>query len=205
MFQPGLIIRQPFDDYPARLLRFFECEEHAERFRSGSIRFGLVNIYKEAAGVRSDQSEGVGCSVDASGTTHTTHAGNPFYLMCCADASAVDIDRLSKNFGPWIVEINDPRRLGNDLQDWLTSQKTDVLRRRFFGCARVEYTKGEDSLVVGNQERRFLRAMKQKPAKYSYEAEHRYLMLGMGHEQQDYSYVEFGYSPKYIQLLSPRR
>ena len=190
-----------FGDYPPTLLRFFPKKEYAEQFLAGSVRFGLLDYYatiEEKA--RKDGGEGkgqfaapaksvttvhingdgeiVGATEAPGDMNYQVHFGNPTYIVCCTDPEGVDIDALKKKFGPYVVRINNPLRLGQELTDKFAGlENTHPLAGSVVECARVSYDKGERRDAEPTQDQLLKAAYSQKPDSYSEENEVRLVVF----------------------------
>jgi hypothetical protein len=150
-------------EFPESCYRAFKCEEHAEQFiYSGRFRMGCLLSYREIEDKpRRDPTEGRGHTKEP-GTVpvgwvspnpaektiwaseqgyqeHHSELGNAkFCLSTCLPV--VDLPHMSSSFGRYIVEIKDPKQLGEDINDYFFS---DGQRFLIEGC-RVVYNKGQE-------------------------------------------------------------
>lgn len=190
-----------FGDYPPELLRFFGKREHAEQFLAGSVRFGLLDYYKGIEDkARKDAAEGAGSftapaesvttvTFNADGEVvkvseapgdvhHHVDFGNPTYIVSCVDSRSADIGQLKEKFGPYVVRITNPIRLGQDLTNKLSElDVTHPLAGGVVECAKVDYDKGQRRENEQGQEERLKAAYAQKPAEFSDECECRLVIF----------------------------
>jgi len=100
------------------LRRAFETEEYARQFMAGDIRFGLLQYYRQMEGRRGDETEGEGyfqwnlnaTNPDLHNVNYSLSSLEPYYVLCCSHPEVCKC-HLTKEFGSFIVCINDPLRL----------------------------------------------------------------------------------------------
>jgi len=107
---------------PHFLYRAFQTLEHAKNFvEHGQFRMGLLDSYTQTKDERRrDSSEGI-AQVKVLGIEHSSENFNCKYLRCCSDPE-VDLDYMKRRFGEYIVKINDPPRLAQDVTAWLQNR-----------------------------------------------------------------------------------
>ena len=213
--------------YPDVVVRAFREKAHAEDFAlRGRFRMGNLRTYTEIEDEgRRDRSEGEGhfqrfgmvnCvdfSRDSDETTTSTRPGyvdshiellNPKFVFSCS-RPRVDLDLLRDRFGPWIVRINQPRRLAQDISDYL-----QTLPYRFAGRGGVEgcfvrYNKGEKSGTQSQAKDTIPLAYIQKPATFSGEREFRFVVIITGKPSKwfddDFLLLDLGRTLDYVELL----
>lgn len=132
-----------FGDYPEFLFRHFSEKEWAEKFiEEGSIRFTRLEVFAEHEDeIRRDDSEGVGrisytdevttLSVNrntfevvgertAQGTMQLSCSFlNIVHVLCFSCPPKNSLELLPNKFGRYVVKINDPSRLGQEITDYL--------------------------------------------------------------------------------------
>jgi hypothetical protein len=127
---------------PNSLLRFFSEEQHAYQFVAGSVRFGLLEYYREVEDPRKDASEGQS-SIYFRGL-HPIHSMvtslNRYYVLCTAHADA-DVSLLVKKYGRFIVRVNNPLALLERVRVAWQQHELAIDGGAFI--APVEYTKDE--------------------------------------------------------------
>lgn len=159
--QPSVRRLKAHGRYPKFIYRAFTRRIYAEEFaRCGKFHMGNLRVYSSLEDVaRGDHSEGEGhfqrfgtvTSVDfvprsdesfvsyAPGYVQThTELLNPKFVLSCS-LPGVDLNYLRSRFGSWVVRIDDPRRLAQEISTYLGG-----LRDRFSGvegCV-VHYNKG---------------------------------------------------------------
>ena len=221
---------ETFGDYPPQLLRFFKERAHAEQFMAGSVRFGLLDYYKEVEDeARKDAAEGAGSftapaesvttiKVDKNGDTisvdeapgdvhHQVDFGNPTYIVSCSDPRKAAVEKLREKFGPHVVRITDPVRLGQDITDKIAEyDNTHPLAGSVVECAEVTYDKGQRRKVEQDKWEVLRTAYAQKPAEFSEEYEYRLVVFRRHLVNRDKSernaVVELDGPLDYVELLS---
>ena len=191
-----------FGDYPPELLRFFEKKEYAEQFLAGVIRLGSLFYYKsdadqecDADEERNDPSEGRGLITaqvenvvtvktnidfdrikisEAQGywSYHLSYAG-PLYILSFTDPQKADIAKLKKTkLGKHVVQITDPRRLGQQLTDRFSKlDSTDPFCGMIVQCFRVRYDENEHQDTEPMTSDLFELSVAQKPAQFAEQCE----------------------------------
>ena len=127
--------------YPRFVYRAFTTRSYAEEFvHRGKVRMGNLKVYVRLEDAkRRDPSEGEGhfqrfdtvTSVDfvpltddsfvrhEPGYVHAhTELLNPKFVLSCA-RPGVDLEHLRSRFGHWVVRIDDPRRLAQEISTYL--------------------------------------------------------------------------------------
>ena len=184
-----------FGDYPLELLRFFKKKEHAEQFLAGVIRLGSLCYYKfDADQERNDPSEGRGLitapvenvvtvktNTDFDRIEISEAPGNrsynasyavPLYILSCTDPQKADIAKLKKKLGKHVVQITDPRQLGQQLTDRFSKlDSTDPFYGMIVQCFRVRYDENEHQDTEPTTPELFELSVAQKPAKFSEQCE----------------------------------
>jgi hypothetical protein len=176
----------------------YGCKDHAEQFINGIFRLGCPGYYRNMEDVsRCDLTEGRGHTREFGEVTVGLVSPNPAektiwtkelgyqdhriemnnkifcYCMCLPD---VNHDHMKKNFGKYIVKINDPRKLAEDVNDFLFNSGREFLIE---GCD-VVYNKGQNlDKKLSDNERNDL-AYKQKPEKFHLDCEFRIVATELG-------------------------
>lgn len=200
---------ETFGDYPQALFKFFPKKDYADQFLAGAVRFGSLAYYATIEDDdRQDAGEGKGAFAAPAESVTTVHLdgdgevigatkapgdmnhqidlGNPTYIVCCTDPEGSDMDRLKEKFGPYVVRIDDPVRLGQELTDQFAElEKTHPLAGSLVECARVVYDKGERRDTEPTNEEMFRAAFTQKPPSYAEENEVRLVVIRRGMVNRD--------------------
>jgi hypothetical protein len=185
--------------FPRFVYRAFTERSHAEDFvLRGRFRLGNLRVYATLENEeRRDSSEGQGrfqrfgtvTSVDfvadsddtfvsqAPGYVHVhTELLNPTFVLSCS-LPGVNLDYLRSRFGPWVVRIDEPRRLAQELAKHL-----ETLPDRFGGVegCLVHYNKdGRVEEGLSNMASTRL-SYSQKPLSFKPENEFRFVVVVMG-------------------------
>jgi len=183
-------------EFPDFCYKAFKCEEHAKQFlESGTFRMGRLLSYREIEDEsRRDPTEGCGhtkepgivtvgwVSPDPAEKTiwtreqgyqeHGIELGNAKFCFCTCLPEANRAHML-ENFGKYIVKINDPQKLAEDINDYFFSVGQ---RFQIVGC-KVVYNKGQklDKKLTNNE--RFVLSYKQKPESFSPDCEFRIVAI----------------------------
>ncbi len=196
-----------FGDYPLELLRFFKKKEYAEQFLAGVIWLGSQCYYKfdadqecDADPERNDPSEGRGLitapvenvvtvktntdfdRIELSGAPgnmsyNASYAG-PLYILSCTDPQKADMAKLKKKFGKHVVQITDPRQLGQQLTDRFSKlDSADPFHGMIVQCFRVRYDENEHQDTEATTSELFELSVAQKPAKFSEQCEVRLVVF----------------------------
>jgi hypothetical protein len=169
-------------EFPKFCYRAFGCERYAEQFiRNGDLRLGCLRYYREIEDAsRRDPTEGSGCTREPGivteacfspnpaektivtggpgfRTKHTTLTNGTFCF--CMSLPDVDLNHLKNDFGGHIVEINNPRRLAEDINEYLISTGQNFIIE---GC-KVVYNKGQELKEPLTDNERTDLSYKQKP------------------------------------------
>jgi len=210
--------------YPKLVYRAFTERSYALDFVCrGKFRMGNLRVYPTLEDAeRCDSSEGEGhfqrfgtvTTVDfvqgsdetfvaqKPGYVHThTELLNPKFVLSCS-LPGVDLEYLRSRFGPWLVRIDQPRRLAQDVSDYLES-----LPDRFTGVegCLVHYNKGgkvrpELSNIASTR-----LSYSQKPAVFSQEKEFRFVVIAMGTPgsrfNDDYLPIDLGHPLDYVNVI----
>jgi hypothetical protein len=201
------------------LYRVFAKRDHADRFIAGEVRFGHLGYYRALErGGRGDQTEGHGhhteyradrTAVCITGSrprevlspgvvSVRTDCGNDVFV--CSFTQPPDEaawERVRSEFGDVVVRIDDAERLLDDIRSGLDAN--DPWQRS--ACAVLwpaEYTKGLELPQRGRDESVRL-AVTQKSPSYSYQHEHRIVLISYGTWQVD------GAPPDFIWVRAPRK
>jgi len=186
-------------EFPKFCYRAFECKEYAEDFMDrGTFRMGCQLSFKAIEGEsRHDPTEGSGltrehgivthygfspnrtekpiCMQKIGHQEHHTELGNARFCFCTC-LQDVDRNHMKDSFGKYIVKINDPRKLAEDINDYFISTGQRILIE---GC-RVVYNKGQklDRKLTRNE--RVDLSYKQKPESFSLDHEFRIVAFKLG-------------------------
>ncbi len=186
-------------EFPEFCYKAFKCEEHAKQFiDSGIFRLNCLgycrNIEDES---RRDETEGSGCTREPGIVTYYGYTQNlkekpaivqkPGYqehqikqlntVYCfCTCLPNVNLSYMSEKYGEYIVKINKPRKLAEDINDYLVSKGQKFLIE---GC-KVVYNKGQklDRELTDNE--RLDLSYKQKPESFGPDCEFRIVAIKFG-------------------------
>jgi len=218
-------IPNTFGDYPRVLYRCFKKKKHALMFiEEGIVRLGLLNYYKNIEdNNRQDESEGEG-SVHIPGEVtkfsigrndkivsetkeqghlhYRSSSGNAIYILSCVFPPDNDISKISSKFGSYIVRINDPRRLGQDITNKLWENAEDI--RPIIECTKIIYNKGHFLSEEFSKENRWKLSFIQKPERFNDEYEYRLVAIEFkpALTKEEFMYVKFGCAIEYAELLA---
>ena len=212
-----------FGNFPPVLYRAFKEQKYAIDFRCGKVRFGLLNYYKDTEDTqRDDPTEGT-ASLHIPGlvTNITLHGGeitntlerlghfhyqgsfgNAIYILSCSAPPSDDLSLLRKKFGNFIVRINNPKQLGQDVTDflWSGSKETAVAVE----CAKVSYAKGGEAAEELSQDNRLKLSYAQKPEEgFSDDHEYRFVVISKrsASTEEHFLTVDIGKELSYVELL----
>jgi len=183
--------------FPSKLLRCFAEREHAESFLSGHIRCMRNQHYQSIeCQNRKDPHEGTGYYLkeglvtsalispnideavewrkERGNVKHHVSFGKAVFLLCtsCLDA---DINFITKKFGKYVVEINEPETLAHDIDSELKKSGQHFL----IDGQNVSYTRGGIFPSDANEALLTDLAYKQKNSTFSDEREFRFCLIGM--------------------------
>jgi hypothetical protein len=211
--------------YPKFVYRAFTEKSFAEDFSlRGRFRIGNLRVYAslEDAG-RGDSSEGQGhfqrfgtvTTVDFTPRSDETSVAerpgyvdtrmellNPKFVLSCA-LPGVDLRYLRERFGPWLVRINQPRRLAQDISDYL-----GTLPNRFAGVVEgcfVHYNKA-GRVRAGLINTASIRlSYSQKPVSFNQEREFRFVVIAAETPSTwfdgDYLPIDLGRTLTYVTVI----
>ncbi|MCK4888013.1 MAG: hypothetical protein KAS96_11545 [Planctomycetes bacterium] len=186
-------------EFPEFCYKAFKCKEHAEDFiQQGTFRMGCQLSYKAIEDKsRCDPTEDYGHTKEPGIVTvgwvspnpaektiwtreqglqeHHSELGNPIFCFCTC-LPDVDPRHMSKIFGKYIVTINDPKQLTEDINDYFIS---DGRRFLIVGC-KVVYNKGQKLEEKLGKNERLDMAYKQKPESFSPDCEFRIVAIKLG-------------------------
>jgi hypothetical protein len=163
---------------PDALFRAFETEEYARRFLAGEVRFGLLQGYRRMEGCRRDETEGRASirwnlKAENPNLVNVTYSGtssNPYYALCTlAPAGKSHL----ADFGLFALRIRQPLTL---LKRICEAWKNDARASGDAFIVPVLYNKDELVTPPPYYIAPPCLVYAQKPAKYSDEAEYRYLI-----------------------------
>ncbi|MCK5311804.1 MAG: hypothetical protein KAJ62_06825 [Desulfobacteraceae bacterium] len=215
-------------EYPLSLYRFFEKEEYALQFiNEGKFRARFIEEYKKAEyDKRSDSAEGQGhyglsgkitnvyfskdpkIDPDYEETygvqQHHSSIGNSIFLFCCSNSN-VDIKKIKKKFGNFVVKICNPIRLARDIDFVLNGH--EGLRNYLIDGKHVEYNKGEVLSKQRPSTELSDLSYTQKPKSFEDEKEFRFCLIGLGPERltnendKKFIDIDIGKKLKYLKML----
>jgi hypothetical protein len=186
-------------EFPEACYKAFDCKEYAEDFMyRGTFRLNCLgycrNMEDES---RRDSTEGFGHTKEPGVITvgwvspnplektiwmkeighqeHHIEIGNTVFCFCTC-LPDVDLAYMSKIFGGFIVKINDPKKLAEDINEYFISKGQRFLIE---GC-KVVYNKGQrlDKKLANNE--RLDMSYKQKPESFTLEREFRIVAIKFG-------------------------
>jgi len=185
--------------FPEFCYKGFTCEEHAKQFiDSGTFRLNCLgycgNMEDES---RRDLTEGSGHTEEPGIVTYYGYTqnlkekpaivqkpgyqdelieqGNPVYCFCTCPPE-VNLDYMKDRFGRYIVKLNNPRKLAEDINDYFISKGQKFLIE---GC-KVVYNKGQKLVRELTDEERQELSYKQKPERFSPDCEFRIVAIKLG-------------------------
>ena len=191
--------REVCGEFPEFCYRAFDRKKYAEEFiNSGKFRlrcFGSCRNMEVKS--RCDSTEGFGRTIEPGIVTkglvspnpeektiwikekgyqeHHIEQGNKKYLL---SMSLPEVKRchMLRNFGEYIVKINEPKKLAEDINNYFISEGQKI---RILGC-RVVYNKGKklDRELINNE--RLDLAYKQKPESFKLDCEFRIVANKLG-------------------------
>jgi hypothetical protein len=197
-------------EFPKFCYKAFACEEHAKQFIDSGIfrlncRYHCRDMEDES---RRDPTEGSGRTKEPGIITvgwvspnpaektiwskewgyqeHHIDFGNATFLFC-ASLPEVNLDYMRERFGRYIVKINDPRRLAEDINDYFFSKGQ---RFQIEGW-NVVYNKGQklDRKLTDNE--RLDLPYKQKPESFIHDCEFRIVAIKFGEPcKQECKYLD---------------
>ncbi len=186
-------------EFPEFCYKAFDYEEHAKQFvDSGTFRLNCLgycrNMEDES---RRDSTEGYGHTKEPDIVTvgwvspnpaektiwtkeqgfqeHHSGYGNAIFCLCTC-LQDVNRDHMKDKFGKYIVKINDPRKLAEDINDYFISKEQNFL---IVGC-RVVYNKGQELEKKLTDNERLDMSYKQKPVRFSPDCEFRIVAIKFG-------------------------
>lgn len=186
-------------EFPEFCYKAFDCEGHAKQFMdSGIFRLNCLGYCRNMEDAsRRDPTEGSGLTLEPGIVTYFGFSPNPaekpvlmrkmgyqkhdseyrnkVYCFCTC-LSDVERAHMLKNFGKYIIKINNPRRLAEDINDYFISngQKFSIV-----GC-RVDYNKGQKQERELARNERLDLSYKQKPESFSPDCEFRIVAIKLG-------------------------
>jgi hypothetical protein len=187
-------------EYPEYIYRAFTKRKYAEEFvDEGKFVLGNLKRYKQIEdSSRQDKTEGIAefqrpgvvqsvffsksCEeehiVESVGHIRTySELGNPKFILCTS-LPGIELKHMEKNFGKYIVRINNPKQLAFDITSYLES-----LPHKFAGGVEgcyVKYDKGNKvERKIDNNEIIKL-SYSQKPEIYKEDCEFRFVAIVMG-------------------------
>lgn len=188
-------------EFPEVCYKAFEREEHAKQFiDSSTFRMGCLRSYRGIEDEsRRDQTEGSGHTKEPGIVTvgwvspnpaektiwtreqgyqeHHIEYGNARFLFCTC-LPEVNRDHMKDKFGKYIVKIDDPRKLAEDINDYFISkeQKFLIIGRR------VVYNKGQELEKKLTDNERLDLSYMQKPERFSLDCEFRIVAIKFGEQ-----------------------
>ena len=188
---------------PSYLYRAFTEEQFAKQFvESGLIRLGLMTSYTEIEDqCRQDHGEGESSWYVSNGHV-TGDQINQMYLLCTASPD-VDLKHLRK-YGDWVVRINDPICLMNDL---CVAAPVNTNMKLLGQCKleQVKYNKGEVLNLDPDSGEAYKLPYTQKPSSYQGDHEYRYVitadMLGGSYPVDLFLHYDLNKPISYAELL----
>ena len=192
----------------------------------GRFRFGALATYKNIEDAnRRDNSEGVGSfrtpgnvtsvhfdkndldstyATEAPGYVNVhTELGNPVYVFSTS-LSTVSIQFLAEKFGRYIVQIDNPKELADQITHHLKT-RTEKFAGGIEGVS-VSYNAGEVIEESLNNFERTTLSYSQKPVSFSSECEFRFVSINIDSPENrmnsDYMNIDLGGPVKYARLLA---
>ena len=186
-------------EFPEFCYKAFKCKEHAEDFiQQGTFRMGCQLSYKAMQNEQlRDATEGHGLTKELGPVTYVGFSPNPNeepiytqetgYLehdigslnarFCfCTCLPSVKREHMKENLGKYIVKINNPRKLAEDINDYFFRDNHEILVEGWF----IVYNKGEKLEGELGKNERLDMAYKQKPESFSPDCEFRIVAIKFG-------------------------
>jgi hypothetical protein len=129
---------------------------------------------------------------------HHSEYGNAIFCLCTC-LQDVNRDHMKDKFGKYIVKIDDPRKLAEDINDYFISKEQKFL---IVGC-RVVYNKGQELEKKLTDNERVDMSYKQKPESFIPDCEFRIVAIKFGEPCKDEcKYLSGQFEPecKFIEL-----
>lgn len=186
-------------EFPEFCYKAYKCEDYAKQFIDrGTFRMGCLLSYTEIEDEsRRDPTEGIGLTKEPGIITvawvspnpaektiwtkerghqeHHIESGNATFCFC-ACLPDVNLDYMKDKFGQYIVKINDPRKLAEDISEYSISSGQRFLIE---GC-KVFYNKGLKLDRKLTDHERLDMPYKQKPQSFSSDCEFRIVAIKFG-------------------------
>jgi len=186
-------------EFPEFCYKAFDSKEYKKKFiDSGIFRLNCLGYCRNMESIsRRDPTEGFGCTKEPGTVTyygftqnprekpaikqkygyqeHRSEYGNKIYCFCTC-LPDVHLSHMKDKFGEYIVKINAPRKLAEDINNYFISNG-----RRFLivGC-KVVYNKGQELDRKLEDNKRLDLAYKQKPVSFSNDCEFRIVAIELG-------------------------
>jgi hypothetical protein len=194
---------------PPFLYRAYKNAQQAKQvIESGKVRLGFMIGYRRIEDRRrKDKEEGVSDWYVENVPGHRGHVIgqhiNPLYLLCTSGPD-VGLAYLRSKYGKWIVKINNPSRLLEDLNNY----RPKPYRMKVIGKCKLEqvsYTKGE---ILKNIDPNTFEATRlvytQKHIHNLSDQEYRYIVQTepvVGTNPSAFLYYNFGRPIEYIEIV----
>ena len=213
---------------PTFLYRAFDKDQYAEDFvKLGRFRLGLMDTYKSIEDrSRQDSLEGESSSYVKTNVTEIKISREtnevigtesvpgrlhvrgtfiePIYLLCTAGPT-VDLTHLRKEFGSWVVRINNPSRFLSELCNAIPTNPNIELGK--CSMEAVSYTKDEDVDIDPDSFEAVRLNWIQKPRDLCWQCEYRYVVKTrrvVGREPDPYLFYDFNAPILYAEILKAR-
>ncbi len=210
---------------PTFLYRAFEEEQHAEDFvKLGKFRLGLMDTYKSIEDrSRRDRREGMSSSYVKTSVTEVKISREtnevigtesvpgrlhvrgtfiePIYLLCTSGPT-VDLTRLKKELGSWVVRINNPSCFLSELCNAIPTNPNIELGK--CSMEAVSYTKDEDVDIDPDSFESVGLNWIQKPRDLDWQCEYRYVVKTrrvVGREPDSHLFYDFNAAILYAEIL----
>jgi len=203
------------------LYKCFSNSEYASAFLRGQVRFGSLSFYRriEDPG-RGDADEGYGRArewrddrtavvtqgsnareVNSPGeVVRHSELGNPVFICCFTEPREEDWSKIKREFGSYVVQIDDQDRLCQDIHAAL-DHSCEWQKNAATVMWSVTYDK--DQLVSDKDFDPVRRSVAQKSGKYSYQAESRVVLISYSMQKSipESVTVNIGRQLEYARLL----
>ena len=190
--------RKVCGEFPEFCYKVYDCEDYAKQLiNNGIFRLYCRCYYQNIEDLsRCDSTEGFGhtsepgiypvglVSPNPNEKTiwakeygyqeHHVEYGNKTYYFCTSLPDA-NFDYIKERFGKYIVKIDNPKKLAEDINEYLINLGKKYLIQ---GC-KVVYNKGQKLEKKLTDNERLDLAYTQKPKSYSSECEFRFVALGL--------------------------
>jgi len=189
---------------PKILYRAFSSEKYAREFiNKGRFRLRLIDQYVTIKDKkRVDQTEGKSSSYINSTNAHVVGFFVDHLYLLCTSGEEVDLNFL-RTFGSFIVRINDPLALLEDIQKVKpVNTKMEITQK--CKIEKVLYTKGQVEDFDPDSMEAIKRTFSQKPPSYQNECEYRFIVTTRPLIEEfldDFIFYDLNHKIEYLDLI----